>query len=98
MQQLVVLEVNSQQVEALANNLLPVVQQVDLEEDFQWESLKAVLDLAKDNLKCRTATVCSVHQNYRLQICLDHPRLSKRIIMQTTDSLMLEAQERNADK
>ena len=98
MQQLVALGVNSLCLVALANNLL-VAQPVDLVEDFQWASLRVVLDLAKGNLHCQTITVCSVLQNYRLQICLDHPRLiNKRTIMQTTDSLMLEAQERNADK
>lgn len=98
MQQLVALGVNSLCLAALANNLL-VAQPVDLVEDFQWASLRVVLDLAKGNLHCLTTTLCSANQNYRLQICLDHPRLiNKRTIMQTMDSLMLEAQERNADK
>ena len=99
MQQLVVLVDNSSLcLAALANNLL-VVQLVDLVEDFLWASLRVVLDLVKDNLRCKAPTICSAHQNYRLQICLDHPRLiNKRIIMQMTDFLMQEAQERNADK
>jgi hypothetical protein len=98
MQQLVALEVNSLCLAALANNLL-VVQLVDLVEVFQWASLKVVLDLVKVNLHFQTTTPCSANQNYRLQVCLDHPRIiNKRTIMQTTDSLMLEAQERNADK
>lgn len=75
--------------------LVNLAQREVLEVGSRWASHKLVA-LAKDS--SRTIIVSSEHQSYQQVVCLDLPKINKRIINKTTDFLMLEAQERNADK